>query len=123
MNHQAKILLIDDNKATLSGIESYLTGKYRIITAHDGLAGMNAFVAGREGIDLIITDLVMPVINGVTLIAVIKKSAPKLPIIAITGWCPHPDGLGTDAKADLVLDKPFEMEDLDQAIKRLLAQI
>jgi len=120
MNDQVKILLIEDNKETLSGLESYLAGKYRIITARNGLEGMNAFEADREGIGLIITDLVMPVIDGVTLIGAIKRKAPKLPIIAITGWCPHPEGLGTEAKADLVFDKPFEMEDLDQAIKKLL---
>ena len=102
MNDQVKILLIDDNKETVSGLESYLTGKYRIVTANDGLAGMKAFENDREEIGLIITDLIMPVISGVTLIAAIKRKAPKLPIIAITGWCPHPEGLGTDAKADLV---------------------
>jgi two-component system cell cycle sensor histidine kinase/response regulator CckA len=41
-------------------------------------------------------------------------------VIAITGWGEHPGALATEAAADLVLDKPFELTDLDRHIKRLL---
>lgn len=121
MNHKFMILIIDDNTETVAGLKSYFTGKYTIVTAHDGMEGMKAFEADREGISLIIADLVMPKISGVTLIEAIKRKAPSLPIIAITGWCPHPEALATDAKPDLLLYKPFEMEDLDQAVTKLLA--
>ncbi len=55
------------------------------------------------------------------MIGVIKQKYPNTPIIAMTGWGHHPKALASEAKADLVLDKPFEMEELDRAIKRLLA--
>jgi DNA-binding NtrC family response regulator len=68
----------------------------------------------------VITDLVMPYISGVGVISIIKKKYPGTPVIAITGWGEHPGALATEAEADLVLDKPFELPDLDNHVKELL---
>jgi DNA-binding NtrC family response regulator len=68
----------------------------------------------------VITDLVMPYISGVGVISIIKKKYPGIPVIAITGWGEHPGALATEAEADLVLDKPFELPDLDNHVKELL---
>jgi hypothetical protein len=43
-------------------------------------------------------------------------------VIAITGWGEHPGALATEAEADLVLDKPFELADLDRHVAELLAK-
>jgi len=121
MDKKHKILIIDDSNETVAGLKSFLDGKYNTVTAGDGLEGLKAYENDRDGIDLIITDLVMPAISGVTLINVIKGKYPKTPIIAITGWGHHPKALASEAKADLILDKPFEMDDLNQSITKLLA--
>jgi DNA-binding response OmpR family regulator len=65
---------------------------------------------------------VMPEISGIGVISVIKKKSPEMPIIAMTGWGEHPGALARDAKADLVLNKPFELEDLDRHVAELLAR-
>jgi DNA-binding NtrC family response regulator len=62
----------------------------------------------------------MPYISGVGVISIIKKKYPGTPVIAITGWGEHPGALATEAEADLVLDKPFELPDLDNHVKELL---
>jgi DNA-binding response OmpR family regulator len=121
MDKKHKILIIDDSQETVAGLKGFLGGKYDIVTAHDGADGIRAFENDTDGIDLIITDLVMPSISGVSLIGVIKQKYPKISIIAMTGWGHHPKALASEAKADLVLDKPFEMEEMDRAIKRLLS--
>jgi DNA-binding NtrC family response regulator len=121
MDKKHKILIIDDSNETVAGLKNLLDGKYNTVTAGDGLEGLKAYENDRDGIDLIITDLVMPAISGVTLINVIKGKCPKMPIIAITGWGHHPKALASEAKADLILDKPFEMDDLYQSITKLLA--
>ena len=121
MNAKYKILIIDDSQETVAGLKGFLDGKYDIVTAHDGSEGLQAFENAQNGIDLIITDLVMPSFSGVSLIGAIKQRHPKIPIIAMTGWGHHPKALASEAKADLVLDKPFEMEELDRAIKKLLS--
>jgi CheY-like chemotaxis protein len=64
----------------------------------------------------------MPEISGIGVISVIKKKSPKLPIIAMTGWGEHPGALARDAKVDLVLNKPFELEDLDRHVAELLVK-
>jgi two-component system cell cycle sensor histidine kinase/response regulator CckA len=120
MKDKPKILLIDDSKETVAGLTSFLEDKYDVVSAHNGLDGYKEFEAQGKALDLIITDLVMPEISGVGLIEMIKKQSPEIPIIAITGWGHHPKALATDAKADLVLDKPFGMHKLRQAIKTLL---
>jgi DNA-binding response OmpR family regulator len=121
MSSRHKVLIIDDNKETVAGLKSFLDAKYTIITAYDGLEGIKAFESVQGGIDLIITDLVMPSISGIALIEVIKKKHPEIPIIAITGWGHHPKMIASEANADLVLEKPFEMDELDQAIQRFLS--
>ena len=46
-----------------------------------------------------------------------------MPILAITGWGEYPYALASDAKADLVLEKPFEMEELNHALEKVLFKI
>jgi DNA-binding NtrC family response regulator len=122
MGKKYKILIIDDSKDTVAGVKNFLDGKYQTATACNGLDGLKTIEKDRGGIDLVITDLVMPVMSGVTLIGVLKKKYPATPVIAMTGWGHHPKALATEAKADLILDKPFEMEVLDQSISSLLAK-
>ena len=73
---------------------------------------------GTRAFDLIITDLRMPAVIGFGLIASLRQAHPRTPIIAMTGWGPLSQ---TDAlKADTVLQKPFELEELDHSIRELL---
>ena len=120
MTKKHKLLVIDDSKETVAGLNSFLSQKYDVITAYNGLDGLKAFETNEAGIDLVITDLVMPEISGVGVISIIKKKYPGTPVIAITGWGEHPGALATEAEADLVLDKPFELVDLDRHVAELL---
>ena len=122
MANKHKLLVIDDSKETVAGLNSFLSQKYDVITAYNGLDGLKAFEAYEADIDLVITDLVMPEISGVGVISIIKKKYPGTPVIAITGWGEHPGALATEAEADLVLDKPFELVDLDRHVTELLAK-
>jgi DNA-binding response OmpR family regulator len=103
-------------------LEAFFSEKYEVSTAYNGLDGIKEFDNSDGCVDLVITDLVMPEISGIGVITVIKKKSPKLPVIAMTGWGEHPGALARDAKADLVLNKPFELEDLDRHVAGLLAR-
>jgi DNA-binding NtrC family response regulator len=116
-----RLLVIDDSKETVAGLNSFLSQKYDVITAYNGLDGLKAFETDESSIDLVITDLVMPEISGVGVISIIKKKYPGTPVIAITGWGEHPGALATEAEADLVLDKPFELVDLDRHVADLIS--
>jgi DNA-binding response OmpR family regulator len=122
MGKNYRILIIDDSKETVEGLGSFFRDKYDVLTAYNGLDGIKEFDNSDGCVDLVLTDLVMPDISGVGVISVIKKKSPELPIIAMTGWGEHPGALARDAKVDLVLNKPFELEDLDRHVAELLAR-
>ena len=122
MTKKHKLLVIDDSKETVAGLNSFLSQKYDVLTAYNGLDDLKVFETNEASIDLVITDLVMPEISGVGVISIIKKKYPGTPVIAITGWGEHPGALATEAEADVVLDKPFELVDLDRHVAELLAK-
>ena len=121
MEEKPRILVIDDSKETVAGLQSFFTSKYQVLTAENGLDGLKHFEEDDNGIDLVITDLVMPDISGVGVISIVKKKYPGIPVIAITGWGEHPEALATEADADLVLEKPFELAELDKHVRDMLA--
>jgi DNA-binding NtrC family response regulator len=120
MADKPKILVIDDSKETVAGLQSFFNNKYQVMTAENGLDGLKHFEEDDNGIDLVITDLVMPDISGVGVISIVKKKYPGIPVIAITGW--GEEALATEADADLVLEKPFELADLDKHVSDMLAR-
>ena len=121
MNNASKLLIIDDNKEILDALYDFLSKKkYNIVAASNGLEGLKLIENQKQAFDLVITDLIMPDISGVALISIIKKKYPDTRVIAITGWGEHPEALATEAEADHVLEKPFELSDLETLIRKLL---
>jgi len=117
-----KLLIIDDNKEILTALNDFLSKKkYDVVSASDGLDGLKLLETEKQGFDLVITDLIMPNISGVGLISIIKKKFPDIPVIAITGWGEHPEALATEAQADRVLEKPFDLSELDTLIREILS--
>ena len=122
MKNASKLLVIDDNKEILDALYDFLSKKkYNVVTASNGLEGLKLLENDKQRFDLVITDLIMPDISGVALISIIKKKYPNTRVIAITGWGEHPEALATEAEADHVLEKPFELSDLERLIKKLLS--
>jgi DNA-binding response OmpR family regulator len=122
MEKPSKLLLIDDDESVLTNLRYFLSDKkYDVSSASEGLEGLKLLETEEQGFDLVITDLVMPNISGVGLIEIIKKKFPSLPVIAITGWGEHPETLATEAQADQILEKPFELSELEKAINELIS--
>jgi len=122
MDKKYRLLVVDDSEETVAGLKHFFSKNYEVYTAADGMEGLKLFEDEKEGFDLVITDLVMPYISGVGVISIIKKKYPGIPVIAITGWGEHPGALATEAQADIVLEKPIELPELDQLVKDLLAK-
>lgn len=106
------ILILDDNKqiceAVSSRIRKHVPG-CRVLTAGDGAQGES--ILSTTIIDLVLTDLTMPVMNGYALIERAKKLFPNLPICVMTANC-SPDVIRKLQAMGVVrwIEKPFKIE-------------
>lgn len=122
MAKKHRILIIDDSKETVVGLKDYLGKKYHVLTAFNGRDGIRKYERNQDRIHLILTELILPDASGSYLISLFKKKTPEKPVIAMTGWEGDPaEELETNSTADTVLKKPFELEQLDQAIEKFLS--
>jgi len=122
LDKKYRLLIIDDNEEILISLKNFLSKKnYHVISASSGLDALKLFEAATDDFDLVITDLVMPNISGVAITAIIKKRNQGMPVIAITGYGEQPEALAREVHADLVMGKPFKLDELEKAIKRLLS--
>ena len=79
----SKVLLVDDEPRILLLLQSLLkTNKYEVETARDGNAALDIVRAG--GIDIMITDLRMTPMDGMTLFQEVHKLHPSMPVILLT---------------------------------------
>jgi DNA-binding response OmpR family regulator len=121
MDQSLKILIIDDDEYILANLCQFLKSKnYDVTPASNGLDGLKLFENHTQRFDLVITDLLIPQLSGISLISIIKKKFPDTPVIAITGWGEYPGAFATESQADMVLSKPFELSELDKAINQLI---
>jgi DNA-binding response OmpR family regulator len=92
------------------------------VSASNGLDALKILKDDHESFDLIITDLVMPNVGGIAIIAIVKQKHPGTPVIAMTGWGSDPEILASEAHADMVLGKPFKLAELEILIKQLISK-
>lgn len=84
MRPRRTILCVDDNEQALSIRKLMLeTRGYRVVACAGGVQGWEAFRAG--GVDLVLTDLLMPGLDGATLVGKIKDMSPETPVILFSG--------------------------------------
>lgn len=118
-----RILVIDDNKATLETLEAMLERKgFEVRTAKCGNEGLNEL--NRSQFDLIVTDIVMPDGEGLELIYQIRQQRLQIPIIAMSGGGRlNPSDSFAMAKAlgvAATLQKPFGASELLNVISQSL---
>ncbi|MBD2385209.1 response regulator transcription factor [Cylindrospermum sp. FACHB-282] len=116
------ILVVDDDLGTRLSISDYLElSGYSVITADDGQEGLA--MVEKYHPDLIVTDIVMPRMNGYELVRRVRQQPAfrLLPVILLTARTKTQERiLGYQSGCDLYLPKPFELEELAAAIRNLL---
>ncbi len=116
MNH---ILVIDDEKAILNVVQTALSrAGFKVEIALDGQKGIQKFDSGQ--FDLVITDILMPGIDGRDVVKHIRNSdRPYTPIIGFSGtpW------LFEKNQFDAFFTKPFPLEDLVNSVQHLFMQV
>ena len=115
------ILLVDDNEEILEFLERILKNKYDILKAENGNDALQ--ILDKEAVQLVVSDVMMPVMDGFELCKTIKSSLEysHIPIILLTAK----DGIqskieGLELGADAYIEKPFSKEHLQAQIASLL---
>lgn len=116
------IMIIDDEPAILDLAKSILGHYgYNIITAHHGADALALYPQFKEKIKLVVTDMMMPVMDGFNVIKALKSQSPHLKFIAISGLM-QGDTIKEKLGEDIVfIPKPFNVEKLLKALHEMLA--
>ncbi len=117
------ILLVEDNAMVRRSIEATLRGLgYRVTAVASGVDCIQTVEATDEPVDLLITDVMMPQMNGKELTERVRAVAAGLPVLYMSGY----DRLSIVGReqptvAEHFLQKPFDSEELSEAVLRAMA--
>lgn len=115
-----KILFVEDEEDLTLIVADTLRGQgYEVITATDGVAGLDRF--NSEGADVVVADVMMPKMDGFSMAKEIRKLSPTVPLLFLTAKSTIDDvEEGFEIGANDYLKKPFELRELIVRIKALL---
>jgi len=118
----ARILLVDDEETVRGFLKRGLElDGHEIMTAIDGADALDRLTERNGAFDLLLTDIRMPIMDGIALALAAKRDYPELAILLMTGFADQRErakGL-QDIVAD-VLTKPFSLADLRVTVNRVL---
>ena len=112
------ILLVDDEPAVRHLVAAALDrAGYRVLEARDGAHGVELFDDHAGPIDLLLTDLRMPLMSGRELVATLRERVPALKVLCVSGY----PGSGADLTVtEHYLAKPFSRADLLSKVRQVL---
>jgi CheY-like chemotaxis protein len=117
------VLLVDD-QAEVREVTSSILDRlgYTVITAEDGVAALALFEQHRAAIRLILLDVRMPRMDGVETLRRLRRTAPGLPVVIVSGFGADKDlavirAMGVQG----VVEKPFTVSELSETMARALA--
>jgi DNA-binding response OmpR family regulator len=118
---EATVLVVEDNRDVRTYVKDHLSKRYRVIEAANGTKGMQR--ALDDSPDLVISDVMMPGINGFELCRRLKSNAKRrhVPVILLTARVETEDRIyGLELGADDYLAKPFSTRELEVRVANLL---
>jgi two-component system, cell cycle sensor histidine kinase and response regulator CckA len=114
----SRSVLVVEDEAPLRAIlcEELEHAGYRVLEAN---SAQEALEIGASGVDLLVTDTLMPKLDGPELVKRFREEKPALPVLFISGSGPLVE-FGSDSRV-MLLNKPFRRQVFLDAVKRLLA--
>jgi CheY-like chemotaxis protein len=116
------VLVIDDEEAVRDVVRAVLSrAGYSVLTASDGVAGLETFRSREAQISLVILDVSMPKMSGAEVLAEIRRTGADVQILITSGY-PESEAMARIEREDIAgfLQKPFTVRQLGAIIRRLL---
>ncbi len=117
----ATILVVEDDNEVRETIERALRARgHEVVTVSSGLDALEAL--RTVDVDLLLTDLSMPEMNGLALIDTVRRQWPRLKVALMTGAdFTYIDGVHDASGADIILQKPFEIDELCYLVETVMS--
>lgn len=117
-----QVLLVDDDRKILLSLKEgleHFSEEFRVVTASDGASALERM--GRLPVSVLVSDIRMPGMDGLTLLSRCAEAYPEIPVILMTAY-PHPAYQDKAKSAGVwkYITKPFRVEDLACEIQRTL---
>ncbi|MEQ1716552.1 MAG: response regulator [Hyphomicrobium sp.] len=119
----AKILLADDDAAVRELVSRALTSEgHTVAVTQDGAEALEYFEANPGAVDIIVTDVDMPALDGVSLAEQAIAQNPRLSIVLMSGFSEQLDRAARlKARRLISITKPFTLEQIKQAVRAVVA--
>jgi two-component system cell cycle sensor histidine kinase/response regulator CckA len=115
----ATVLVVDDESMVRTLVRRMLElGMYSVVEAEDGESALRLIERGQPAIDVVLTDLVMPGIDGFDIVTVLARHRPDLPVVCMSGFA----SVSTSQLTVPFIPKPFSLEVLRETLVRVLAR-
>ena len=115
------VLLVEDEVSVQTVIGRLLRKLgYTVLIAGDGFEGVSIYEEQGEEIDLVITDIVMPGMNGIEMAKELRERSPELKVLFISGYVGSETGQLKDPPPQPFLPKPFSVEELSETVREIL---
>jgi len=117
------ILLVEDDRAVRRVCARALElAGHTVTTADDGGAGLDALERLGDHIDMVITDVMLPGVSGMSVARAAKKARPDRPVLIMSGYTEEEADPGTLPPPARYLSKPFQVDELTTVVRELLRE-
>jgi len=117
-----KLLLVEDEDMVRAVAERALArAGYTVTTASDGEEGLAAIANGSDNFDLIVSDVVMPAMDGPAMARAIRRVKPKIPILFMSGYAEEQLRNDIDIDNMFFIAKPFSVQQINAKVADVLA--
>ena len=115
-----KILVVDDEKITRNNLEHVLTKEgYHVLTAENGAEALD--LLSQSTFDVILTDLKMEKVDGMTLLSTVKQDYPSTEVVIVSGYATIPTAVEAIKRGSYqFVTKPIKLDDIRKTVKKAL---